>query len=404
MNQNFPNPLSIILLIAIIFLSIPPGATAEDLINVDRAANTVILDEVSATNLKIETVLAEEADFESTVYAIGRLAEVEGTRSVVSSRIEGRIVELLVNPGDSVKKGNVVARVEARVIGDPPPVIDLKALQDGKVVGSHFHLGEPIEPSTDLISIANHSTLWAVASIPEIEAGAVKIGARARVRIPAIGMEQVLEATLERFASEADQVAGSVLGFFRIDNSEGLLRPGLRAEFSIVTSERKNVLAVPKSAIQGSATKRQVFVTDFDIPYAYVKAPVVLGEENDELVEVISGLFPGDEVVTRGAYALSHAGAGSGMSLKEALDLAHGHEHNEDGSEMTAEQRAAREAEKAAARGEVPGSSGSGSLFSPPGLYLLIWTIMATVGFLVCLQMVIAGRRRNRNSTPEPAD
>jgi len=50
-------------------------------------------------------------------------------------------------------------------------------------------------------------------------------------------------------------------------------------------------------------------------------------------------LFPGDEVVTQGAYPLSFAGKG-GISLKEALDAAHGHEHNEDGSEMTADQQA----------------------------------------------------------------
>ncbi|MDA7523072.1 hypothetical protein N8535_01410, partial [bacterium] len=48
---------------------------------------------------------------------------------------------------------------------------------------------------------------------------------------------------------------------------------------------------------------------------------------------------PGDEVVTRGAYPLAFAGNG-GISLKEALDAAHGHEHNEDGSEMTAAQKA----------------------------------------------------------------
>jgi len=60
---------------------------------------------------------------------------------------------------------------------------------------------------------------------------------------------------------------------------------------------------------------------------------------NDRFVEITSGLFPADEVVTRGAYSLSFAGASS-VSLKEALDAAHGHEHAADGSELTDEQRA----------------------------------------------------------------
>jgi hypothetical protein len=59
---------------------------------------------------------------------------------------------------------------------------------------------------------------------------------------------------------------------------------------------------------------------------------------NDSFVEILGGLFPGDEVVTRGGYSLGFAGGGS-VSLKAALDAAHGHEHNADGSEMTAGQK-----------------------------------------------------------------
>jgi membrane fusion protein, heavy metal efflux system len=61
---------------------------------------------------------------------------------------------------------------------------------------------------------------------------------------------------------------------------------------------------------------------------------------NDKFVEIKQGLLPGDEVVVRGGYSLSFAGKGS-VSLKEALDAAHGHPHNEDGTEMTKEQLAA---------------------------------------------------------------
>jgi len=71
---------------------------------------------------------------------------------------------------------------------------------------------------------------------------------------------------------------------------------------------------------------------------------VKTGRANGSQVEILSGVFPGDLVVTRGSYALGFVGSGSGVSLKEALDAAHGHEHNEDGSEMTAEQKAARAA------------------------------------------------------------
>lgn len=107
----------------------------------------------------------------------------------------------------------------------------------------------------------------------------------------------------------------------------------------------------------------------------------MLGEQNDTHVEVIAGLFPGDEVVTRGSYALSFAGSGSGMSLKEALDAAHGHEHNEDGSEMTDAQKEEREAEN---------SGGSGNGGDPLWLWIAIgWAVLATLLALIFAQKLI---------------
>ena len=72
-----------------------------------------------------------------------------------------------------------------------------------------------------------------------------------------------------------------------------------------------------------------------------MRTPVRTGKTSGDKIEILGGLFPGDEVVTRGSYSLGFAGGGGGISLKEALDAAHGHEHNEDGSEKTPEQKAA---------------------------------------------------------------
>jgi hypothetical protein len=96
--------------------------------------------------------------------------------------------------------------------------------------------------------------------------------------------------------------------------------------------------------LQGDHSNRFVFIKDYELENAFVRIPVVVGDVSRDQVEIISGLFPGDEVVTRGSYALSFAGKGN-ASLKEALDAAHGHPHNEDGTEMTAEQIAAADSQ-----------------------------------------------------------
>ena len=107
----------------------------------------------------------------------------------------------------------------------------------------------------------------------------------------------------------------------------------MRVEFSIVVGKKEGVFSIPRTALQGDAANRFVYVKDFEIPNAFVKTPVVVGSLNVNSAEVVSGLLPADEVVTRGGYSLAFAGGGT-ISLKEALDAAHGHEHAEDGSEL----------------------------------------------------------------------
>ncbi len=343
------------------------------------ASDLIILDDNGARNLGIQTVEAEERRFETTVFAIGRIEEIPARRSVLSSRIAGRVIELNAFEGDTVEAGQVLARVESRQLGDPPPSIDLKAPIGGLVVESHASLGQPVDPEVELLDIADRMKMWAVAKIPEQEAARVSIGSKARIRIPALG-EQAIEATLERFGVDADRQAGTVEGVFVLDNADGQLRPGLRAEFSIVLSERFDVLAVPIESIQGDPSNRVVFVEDFDLSNAFYRSPVILGERNDRYIEILSGIFPGDEVVTSGSYLLGYAGGNSGISLKEALDAAHGHEHNEDGSEITPEQRAQQAADEHG-HGHAHGHQGSASRG---------WIIYSVFSTLLCIGLAQA--------------
>jgi hypothetical protein len=184
------------------------------------------------------------------------------------------------------------------------------------------------------MDFSDRSKVWAIAKVPEQAASAIEVGSRAHIRVPALG-DGVIDAKLMRFGVTADRVSGTVEAIFELDNADGRLRPGLRAEFAVVTARTPDVLAIPRESVQGDPSARVVFVKDFDLENAYVRVPVVLGTNNDRFVEVKSGLFEGDEVVTKGAYSLMFAGGGQQISLKEALDAAHGHEHNEDGSEMT---------------------------------------------------------------------
>lgn len=383
MKHFFNSPSLWLPLAAGLIALLPSVALATDA----PAENIVVLDEVAVRNLGIQTVEASPRPLEQTAFALGVIEPRPESVAVVASRIPGRVVGLEAFPADTVQQGAVVARVESRLPGSPPQVVDLVAPLGGTVSTLDVRLGDPVEPDRPLMQIADLSEVLAVARVPEHLAARIEAGAQARIRIPALGNVE-LEGRLLRFGTLADAASGTVNAYFALPNKEHRIVPGMRAEFAIVLGQKADVVSVPRIAVQGQGGSRFVFVSHFDLPNAFVKAPVVLGQSNDRYVEIVSGLFPGDEVVTTGAYALSFAGAGS-MSLKEALDAAHGHSHNEDGSEIS---------DKGGSGGHDDdhahgGSAGSGGMF---------WKIVSAVLF-VALLASLWGRKSNVRETQSDA-
>lgn len=345
-----------------------------------RAANTIVLDETGVKNLRIETVEVEEADFETTIFSLGRIQAIPAKVAAVSSRISGRIIELKVSPGDTVKAGDEVAKVESRQPGDPPPTIPLKAPLGGLITRVESRLGDPIEPDKAVLEITDLSEVYAVARVPEHQAGQMKPGTVAHIKVAALPSEK-FDGELLRFGTNADKQSGTIDAIFRLPNTGGQLRADMRAEFSIVMSKRESVVAVPRAALQGEGGNRFVYVKDFDLKNAFVKTAVTVGEINDRYVEITNGLLPADEVVTRGAYSLSFAGA-STVSLKEALDAAHGHEHAADGGELTPEMKAEMEAKKKGGTASADGH-GHGEEASPLWKY-----VSGALGLLLIVSLV----------------
>ena len=323
------------------------------------AIEPVILNEQGVKNLGLETVTVEEADFELTTFALGRTEAIPEKRSILSSRIPGRVAETNLKIGAYVEKGEKLVLLESRQPGDPPPSIWLTAPASGTIISVNTSLGAPVEASDSLAEIADLSTIYLIATVPQATAGKIKQGSQAKVRFPvrpdreytanllqlksylcpdqvcAMGQDVATRSTPD---DAADLNTAGVI--FTIDNPENILRPDMNAECSIIMEKRQGVLSVPREALQGSSTNRHVYVKHMSIPHAFDRVPVQTGLSSNGRVEIIDGLMPGDEVVTRGSYSLGFAGSSGGPSLKEAMDAAHGHEHNEDGSEKTADNHA----------------------------------------------------------------
>lgn len=368
------------------------------------SAEPVILTEQGIKNLGLETVAVEEADFENTTFALGRTEAIPENRSVLSSRISGRVAENRIRIGAFVEKGEKLLLLESRQPGDPPPSIWLTAPADGTIISVNAKLGAPVEPTDSLAEIADLRTIYLVATMPQAIAGKISQGTQARIRFPirpdkayigtllkytacpcpdpACALGQDVSTRTEKEEAANLNTAGVI---FTLDNPDNQLRPGMTAECTIIMEKRTGVLSVPRDALQGGPSNRHIYVKHQTIPNAFDRVSVQTGLENDERVEIIDGLFPGDEIVTRGSYSLGFTGSG-GPSLKEALDAAHGHEHNEDGSEMTQEQKASKNTDDHD-HDHAGVESGSREIF-----------FMISTGILAILLLVTSLRRR------QPAD
>jgi membrane fusion protein, heavy metal efflux system len=385
--MKIPYVLSVLLFSTVTILS---GAAEVDSAKAARLANTVVLDEIGVRNLRLKLVDVERGTFEETAFALGRIEVLPGHEAAVSSRIAGRAVQVNAKLDHLVSQGEDVVMVESRVAGDPPPQISLKAPMSGIVSEVNVVPGEPVSPDRALLRIVDLQTVYALARVPQHLGERLRSGLIARIRIPGWN-EREWTARLEHIGAVADAASGTLEAAFEVENPDLQLRPGMRAEFSIVLSKRDGATTVPKAALQGDPAARFLYVADDSLPNAFLKVPVETGAMNDRSVEIVRGLFPGDRVVTDGAYSLAFAGKGS-VSLKEALDAAHGHEHNADGSELSKGQKSATHAED---DGHSHGGSG--------GATLSALTLFSLIGNGVLLVLLVVATLRRGPTVGEPA-
>ncbi|MCB1079301.1 MAG: efflux RND transporter periplasmic adaptor subunit, partial [Verrucomicrobiae bacterium] len=206
--------------------------------------NLIILDDQGVKNLRLETSEAVEAEFHQTVLALGRIAVFPGKLHIVSSRIPGRATEVKVKPDQTVKPGDTVLVLESRQPGDPPPSVTLTAPIAGTIATVSVAPGKPISPDDSLVEIVDLSVVHAIAKVPEHFVGQLKVGQKAHIRVPGLP-GRAFEATLDHLGAMADAETATLEAAFHVENPEFLLRPGMRAELSIITGSREGVMAVP---------------------------------------------------------------------------------------------------------------------------------------------------------------
>lgn len=185
----------------------------------------------------------------------------------------------------------------------------------GVVIERKAVLGELAKPDEPLFTVADLSTVWVEADIPEAQIARVRVGAEARARVAAFP-EETFAGKVNHLGAVLNKETRTVKAIIQLDNARGLLRPQMFASVSIRTGGERKVLAVPEGAVTLVRGLPTVFIEE---AAGFEARPVELGERFNGRVVVKSGIRPGELVAHEGVYALK------ARLLKGQLGDGHGH-------------------------------------------------------------------------------
>jgi cobalt-zinc-cadmium efflux system membrane fusion protein len=156
--------------------------------------------------------------------------------------------------------------------------------------------------------IGDLTTVWLIAYVRESEAPNVKVGQAVRFNVLAY-RDRTFTANIRYVATALDATTRRLTVRATIDNSEGLLRPEMFANVTILTGEGDLSPAVARDAIifDGNSTRVLVVHDDKSIEQRNIK----IGLSNSNSVEVTEGLKVGEKIVTKGSLFVDRALAGS---------------------------------------------------------------------------------------------
>lgn len=269
-------------------------------------------------------VQPHRANIRKTVTATGSL--LPKNRLEIKPPVNGRIEQILVQEGDIVKAGQIIAWMSsteraalldaARGQGDetlkywqevykPIPLI---APINGEVIVGTIQPGQTLTTADDVVVLSDH--LIVRAQVDETDIGRVRKGQKAIISLDAYPDTRI-ESTVDHIYYES-QVVNNVT-IYKVDlvpsEVPSFFRSGMSANIEFIEDSRENVLTLPLTAVQKQ--DGESFVLLRDSRGKVEKRQIETGLEDDRNVEIVSGLDEDDEIVVRvQKYSVQKASGG----------------------------------------------------------------------------------------------
>jgi cobalt-zinc-cadmium efflux system membrane fusion protein len=191
----------------------------------------------------------------------------------------------------------------------PSEVIAVRAPIDGTVVARAANAGLNVDPAAALFTIADLSTVWAIADVYEQDLARVAVGMPATVTVPSLP-DLRLDGRVAYIDPQIAAATRTARIRVELPNPGQRLRLGMYVSVSLDTSGTGTTaatadgLSIPRGAVQLVADRAVVYVVDPNDRHRFVERQVQLGAASGDRVAVLSGLAAGETIVVEGSFVL----------------------------------------------------------------------------------------------------
>jgi len=312
----------------------------------------------------VTSLVAEEEVWVPAIKAVGSTAAVQGV--MVSTDQPGIVTKIAFESGQSVKAGDLLvqldvsqeeaqarsaqaqqklaalnlqrqqnlikSRVSAQSELDTAQaeydqatarVLEVKSQMDKKTIRAPFsgvigirmvNLGQYMQSGGEVASLQAQDPIYVNFYVPQQNLGLIAAGQK--VEVQADGLPDAdFHGTINAVDSVVDEATRNVRIQATLPNPKGLLRPGMFVNVEVPQDAEASHVVVPLTSIQFAPYGDTVFIVeDMTDPkgksYRGVRQQVVkIGETRGDRVSLLSGVRPGEEVVTSGGFKLRQGAA-----------------------------------------------------------------------------------------------
>jgi RND family efflux transporter MFP subunit len=171
----------------------------------------------------------------------------------------------------------------------------------GTIVQRMVEPGESVSPAVPSFVLAQLDVIHVELAVPERHRTGLRVGQAATVTVDSLPGKS-FSGRIAEISPTAAAASRSFVVKVRVPNSQGLLQPGMFARGTLVTASRPDVLQIRERAVLTTAGGSVIFVVQGG---RAVRRAVTLGEHQDGLVEIRSGVQAGELVVIEGQEGLT---------------------------------------------------------------------------------------------------